>query len=102
MEKILLIIAVLLTAVGAAVSVVNLVLSRKNRGGAQSSSLEIDELNNNLNEVKNIITEHITKEKDGAVQSISGVVTAVNNTLSVMINNNMQNFKNSVDRKSVV
>ena len=47
MEKILLIIAVLLTAVGAAVSVVNLVLSRKNRGGAQSSSLEIDELNNN-------------------------------------------------------
>ena len=97
MEKILLIIAVLLTAVGAAVSVVNLVLSRKNRGGAQSSSLEIDELNNNLNEVKNIITEHVTKEKDGAVQSISGVVTAVNNTLSVMINNNMQNFKNSVD-----
>ena len=95
MEMVLLIISMVLVAIGVALNVVNLVLSKKKNKGASEGNF--DEVNNNLNEVKNIIEDHITKEKDNAVQSLINVFMSTNQGLSDMINGFMTSFKSSID-----
>lgn len=94
MEKALLIISIVLVAVGVALNAICLILlKKKGKGGNEDN---FDELNNNLNEVKNIIEEHITKEKDSAVQNLINVFMSTNSGLSGMIDVYMQKFESSI------
>lgn len=94
MEKALLIISIVLVAVGVALNAICLMLlKKKGKGGNEDN---FDEFNNNLNEVKNIIEEHITKEKDSAVQNLINVFMSTNSGLSGMIDVYMQKFESSI------
>ena len=54
---------------------------------------EVETLNDNLNEVKNIINEHTTREKD----SILTAFNASNSTLILMLEKYMNSFKQTLD-----
>ena len=73
-NTILLIIAIILLTAALGVGIVNIFLSKKRKTGVTASGDvfdEIDSLNNNLNEVKNLINEHTTKEKDNLLSGIT-------------------------------
>ena len=69
---------------------------RKRKKDAPSDSnvlSEVETLNDNLNEVKNIINEHTTREKD----SILTAFNASNSTLILMLEKYMNSFKQTLD-----
>lgn len=94
MEKILLIITLILLAIHTAVSLV-FALKKKTKGNnADGDTLaEIETLNDNLNEVKNIVNEHTTREKE----SITNTFNASNTTLIQMLETYMKSFKQTLD-----
>ena len=99
-NTILLIIAIILLFASLAIGVVNILLSKKRKsGGGNGEGVldEIDVLNDNLNEVKNLINEHTTKEKDNLLSSITVAGKMTNETLTQMIGMNMNTFKTSID-----
>lgn len=74
MDKILLITLIVCFAINIVV-VLALHLSKRKRGGnADEGRLfgEIETLNDNLNEVKNLVNEHTSKEKDSIISSFEG------------------------------
>ncbi|MBD5100513.1 MAG: DNA recombination protein RmuC [Clostridiales bacterium] len=69
---------------------------RKRKKDAPSDSnvlSEVETLNDNLNEVKNIINEHTTREKDSVLTAFN----ASNSTLILMLEKYMNSFKQTLD-----
>lgn len=58
---------------------------------------EIDNLNNNLNEVKNLVNEHTTRERDNLANTFTSAFNASNNTLIPMLESYMKSFKMTLD-----
>ena len=54
---------------------------------------EVETLNDNLNEVKNIVNEHTTREKDSVLTAFN----ASNSTLILMLEKYMNSFKQTLD-----
>lgn len=98
-DRILLIITLAVTAVCAALILATLIVLRKKKSGSgkplQDGDLlsEIDNFNDNLNEVKNIINEHTTREKDGIMSAFN----ASNVTLIQMLDTYLKSFKSGLD-----
>ena len=95
MDKILLITVIICFAINIAV-VLSLNLSkRKKSGNVDEGRLfgEIENLNDNLNEVKNLVNEHTSKEKDSIISSFEGA----NRTLIQMLEMYMNSFKQTLD-----
>ena len=95
MDKILLITLIVCFAINIVV-VLALHLSKRKRGGnADEGRLfgEIETLNDNLNEVKNLVNEHTSKEKDSIISSFEGA----NRTLIQMLEMYMNSFKQTLD-----
>lgn len=96
MEIILLIIAILLSASSVVVGIVDLALSkarRKTYGGDFDVLGELETLNNNLNEVKNLVNEHTTREKSAQTESIINTLEVTNAAMSSMIDKYLNSFK---------
>ncbi|MDE7078513.1 MAG: DNA recombination protein RmuC [Clostridia bacterium] len=72
-----------------------LCLKKKNKKSPSDGSVisEVENLNDNLNEVKNLINEHTTREKD----SILTAFNASNSTLILMLEKYMNSFKQTLD-----
>ncbi|MDE6614371.1 MAG: DNA recombination protein RmuC, partial [Clostridia bacterium] len=68
---------------------------KKNTASTDESNLlsELETLNDNLNEVKNIINEHTTKETDGILKAFD----ASNGTFIKMLASYMDTFKQTLD-----
>lgn len=67
MELIFLIVAIILLVASVALSIANLFVSKKKHVGTEKDGGvigEIETLNDNLNEVKNLINEHTSKERE--------------------------------------
>ncbi|MDE5654126.1 MAG: DNA recombination protein RmuC [Clostridia bacterium] len=99
MEKVLLIIAVVLIAISVCLSVITLALSKRRRNGGEKGADvlgEIENLNNNLNEVKNLINEHTTKEREILSTNLTSVVNASNGGLVPMLAEYMKSFKDTL------
>ncbi len=95
MDKILLITVIICFAINIAV-VLMLNLSKRKRGGTADEGRlfgEIENLNDNLNEVKNLVNEHTSKEKDSIIFSFEGA----NRTLIQMLEMYMKSFKETLD-----
>lgn len=99
MEKTLLIFAIILLAVSVALSVVNILLSVKKRKGTNGGGDvmgEIETLNDNLNEVKNLVNEHVTREKDNLSSNLTNVINTSNTSLTSMLDLYMNGFKDTL------
>ncbi|MDE5756532.1 MAG: DNA recombination protein RmuC, partial [Clostridia bacterium] len=99
MEIVLLIVAIVLLAVSVAVGIANLVLSKKKSVTRQDGGDilgEIDTLNNNLNEVKNLVNEHTTKERENLSGALTNAINASNSALAPMIAEYMKGFKETL------
>ena len=100
MEKVLLIVAIVLLAISVGVSVANLVVSKKkSKGGENGGDVikEIETLNDNLNELKNIINEHTTKERENLSANLTNVINASNSGLVPMLSEYMKSFKETLN-----
>lgn len=97
MDKAILICTVI-AAVCAAVSMVVCLLALNKRGGNQSAdgtlSDGLDNLNDSLNEVKNMVNEHISKEKESIVTAFN----SSNATLIDMLDRYMNSFKETLGK----
>lgn len=98
MEKILLIIAIILLAVCAAMAAVNMALIIKkkrkdNQSDSQDVIAEIDALNNNLNDIKNMINEHTSGER----RILSESFGASNRSFTDLLKEYLNSFKDTVD-----
>ena len=99
MEKALLICAIILLGVSVALGIANLLYTKKKNKdakGGEDLMGEIDTLNNNLNEVKNLINEHITKEKDNLSVNLTNVINTSNTSLASMLDFYMNGFKDTL------
>lgn len=71
---------------------------RKEKGAGKGELLEeIDNLNNNLNEVKNLVNEHTSREGANIVSSFMSAFNASNSTFIPMLDNYMKQFKSTLD-----
>ena len=93
------IVAIILLAVSVALGIASLLSSKKKSKGANGGGDiigEIDTLNNNLNEVKNIINDHITKEKDNLSSNLTNVINASNNSMAIYMNDFKDTLKDNL------
>lgn len=100
MEKVLFIIAIILISISVGIGVANLLSSKKKRKGGETSGdllSEIETLNNNLNEVKNLINEHTTKEREILSSNLTGAINASNTALVPMLELYLNTFKTTID-----
>ncbi|MBD5086212.1 MAG: DNA recombination protein RmuC [Clostridiales bacterium] len=58
---------------------------------------EVETLNDNLNEVKNIVNEHTTREKDNLLSNITNSIKSSNESLAPMLKLYMNMFKEKLD-----
>ncbi len=100
MELIFLIVAIILLVASVALSIANLFVSKKKHVGTEKDGGvigEIETLNDNLNEVKNLINEHTSKEREILSGNLTGVINASNGGLAPMLAEYMKSFKNTLD-----
>lgn len=99
-ETALIIVALVLTFVSMVLTTVVLIkLFKKNRSTGDNGEIfeELENTNNNLNEVKNLINEHTTREKDNLANIFTTAFNASNNTLIPMLESYMKSFKATLD-----
>lgn len=98
-EVILMIVCLVMTAAVLAMAIVILVKSagKKNKGSNSEVLEELENTNNNLNEVKNLVNEHTTREKDNLANIFTTAFNASNNTLIPMLESYMKSFKATLD-----
>ena len=96
---ILLIATVILLMASLAVGIVNVVLSKKKKSvGTNGGDLleQIDVLNDNLNELKNLVNDHTTEEGKNLSANMTNVINASNTGLVSMLAEYMNGFKDTL------
>ncbi len=100
MEIALLIFLIILSSIGIVIGVANIISSRKkskNGDNSQDVIAELETFNNNLNEVKNIINEHTTRERETLTSALINSINASNASLAPMLELYLNSFKNALD-----
>ncbi|MDE5616262.1 MAG: DNA recombination protein RmuC, partial [Clostridia bacterium] len=94
MDRILLIIIIVILAIQTILSLVFIFKKKKDGKIGDGGNMlgEIENLNDNLNEVKNIVNEHTTREKDNIISSFN----SSNGTLIQMLETYMKSFKQTL------
>lgn len=72
-------------------------ISKNNKNADVNLLEEIDNLNNNLNEVKNLINEHTTREKENLANILTSTYNASNTAFAAMLERYMNTFKTTLD-----
>lgn len=93
-----LVLLVVLLALG--IVVIAKLFSKKNGSSNNNEVLEeLENLSNSLNDIKNLINEHTSKEKEDIKTSFMASFNASNGSLITMLETYMKSFKNTLDDK---